>query len=138
MKVRGVNSFLKLGGQVVMRRAAAAGGAVYSAKIWGGTCPPCPPFTDAPESHMPSPVEPYIQPSGCFPMNTFQILSYTSIKSTKGMGWSTIQSRNIKENRSQYFQKGRAKFITTLSIKQDDRIMSSQKYCLLFILLCLT
>ena len=32
-----------LGGHVVMRRAAAAGGVFWSAKIWGGMCSPCPP-----------------------------------------------------------------------------------------------
>ena len=44
---RGVSGFLKLGGQVVMRqlwrRAAAVGGTFYSAKRWGGKCPPAPP-----------------------------------------------------------------------------------------------
>ena len=47
---RGVNSFLKVGGQVVM----LPGGSFYSAKIWGGNCHPChpchpcPPCIDAP------------------------------------------------------------------------------------------
>ena len=49
---RGVSGFLKVGGQVViqvvMRRGAAASGAFYSAKKWGGNCPLCPPFTYAP------------------------------------------------------------------------------------------
>jgi hypothetical protein len=44
---RGVSGSLKLGGQVVMRqlwrRAAAAGGAFYSANRWGGNCPLAPP-----------------------------------------------------------------------------------------------
>ena len=48
---RGVSGYLKLGGQVVMWRAAATapppGGAFYSAKNWVGNCPPCPPATYA-------------------------------------------------------------------------------------------
>ena len=44
---RGVSGFIEVGGQVVikvvMRRGAAAGGAFYPAKKWGGNCPPCPP-----------------------------------------------------------------------------------------------
>ena len=48
----------KVGGQVaiqvVMRRGATAIGAFYSAKEWGGgNCPPCPPFTDAPDKNLP-------------------------------------------------------------------------------------
>jgi hypothetical protein len=50
---RGVSGYLKLGGQVVMWRAAAAappsGGAFYSAQNWVGNCPPCPPATYAPD-----------------------------------------------------------------------------------------
>ena len=45
----GVSGFLKLGGQVVMRRGTAAGGAFYSAKKWGA---PLPPFTYAPELYI--------------------------------------------------------------------------------------
>ena len=41
---RDVIGLLKVGGQVViqvvMRRGFAAGGAFYSAKMWGGNCPP--------------------------------------------------------------------------------------------------
>ena len=44
IQYRGVSGYLKLGGQVVMRRlmrhAAAAGGAFYSAKMWGVIAPP--------------------------------------------------------------------------------------------------
>ena len=45
---KGVNSYLKLGGQFVMQRAIAAAAALYdSAKV--GNCPLCPPFIDAPD-----------------------------------------------------------------------------------------
>ena len=46
LHIRGVTGYLKLDGQVVMRRAT--GGAFYSAKNWMGNCPPCPPATYAP------------------------------------------------------------------------------------------
>ena len=48
MYPRGVSGSLKVGGQVVIwqlwRQAAAAGGAFYSAKRWGGAIAPLPPF----------------------------------------------------------------------------------------------
>ena len=44
---RGVNSFLRLGGKVVMQRPAATGSAFYLAKIWEGELPPPP--IDAPD-----------------------------------------------------------------------------------------
>ena len=37
---RGIGSYLKLGGQEVVMRAAA----FYSAKTWVGNCPFCPPL----------------------------------------------------------------------------------------------
>jgi hypothetical protein len=52
MNFRGVSGYLKLDGQVVMWRTAAAapppGGAFYSAKNWVGNCPLCPPATYSP------------------------------------------------------------------------------------------
>ena len=47
--IRHVPKSKNLGGHVVMRRAAAAGGAFWSAKIWGGMCPPCLPLWHMPE-----------------------------------------------------------------------------------------
>ena len=53
---RGVSSFLDLGGQVVHNAVRATpplpGGAFYSAKIWVGNCPPCPPTTYAPVKYV--------------------------------------------------------------------------------------
>ena len=47
---RGVSSFLKLGGEVVMRRAAtAAATASITDKNWVDNCPSCPPASYAPE-----------------------------------------------------------------------------------------
>ena len=56
IRLRGVSSFLNLGGQLVMQRAAAAQrhlhGTFKSAKIWMGNCPPCPPSSYAPVMHL--------------------------------------------------------------------------------------
>ena len=49
---RGLSSYLKLGGQLVMRRAAAVRRRLLFWKVWGGNCPPCPPFIEAPECMM--------------------------------------------------------------------------------------
>ena len=43
---KGVNSYLKLGGQVVMRRAIAAAEALRFCN-----CPLCPPFIDVPDMY---------------------------------------------------------------------------------------
>lgn len=50
---RSVNSYAKMGGQVVMRREAALpGGAFYSAKTWVGNCRLCPPNIDTPAKQI--------------------------------------------------------------------------------------
>ena len=53
-----VSGSLKVEWQVVLwqlwRRAAAAGGAFYSAKRWGGNCPLCPPYSYAPDIYVPA------------------------------------------------------------------------------------
>ena len=51
---RGVNSYSKMGGQVVMQRVTALLplGAFYSAKTWVGNCRLCPPTIDTPAKQI--------------------------------------------------------------------------------------